>query len=340
MAAVSCGKNTKQWHQRPLVLVCIVATLSIPLVSVGLHDMSLMLAYQTYLGMMWWAFLLGTLIAGIIDTYVPNTYIEALLAQQKKRTLLTATLIGCLLSTCSHGVLVIAMNLYKKGASVAAVIVLLTAAPWTSIPTSLLLWRFFGYQGFVLIGIALAISLLTGLFFQHLERKQHLDPRAIAPTTPPTSFAILADIKTRYQHYTYTPTQLLQDIRHILNHAKASAGMLGWWLGIALVLASYIQTFTPQYLFQTLLVNTPSGLLGTLGLATLIEVCSEGSSVLAFELYSQTQSLGHVLVFLLAGVATDYTEIGLIWNHIGKRTACLLPLVSIPLILIAGICLL
>jgi len=112
--------------------------------------------------------------------------------------------------------------------------------------------------------------------------------------------------------------------------------MIIWWFIIAFVMASFLGYYIPPSIFQTYLSSSVIGLANTLGIATIIEVCSEGSSVLAFELYNQTKSIGNVFVFLLAGVATDYTEIGLIWSTIGKRTAILLPLISVPLILIAG----
>ncbi len=71
-------------------------------------------------------------------------------------------------------------------------------------------------------------------------------------------------------------------------------------------------------------------------LATIIEVCSEGSSPLAFEIFRQTGAFGNSFVFLMAGVATDYTEIGLIWSNIGKKTALWLPVVTVPQILVLG----
>ena len=36
----------------------------------------------------------------------------------------------------------------------------------------------------------------------------------------------------------------------------------------------------------------------------------------------------------MAGVVTDYTEIGLIWANIRKRTAIWLPIVTVPLVLL------
>jgi len=38
----------------------------------------------------------------------------------------------------------------------------------------------------------------------------------------------------------------------------------------------------------------------------------------------------------MAGVATDYTEIGLIWSNIGKKAALWLPVITIPQIIILG----
>lgn len=78
------------------------------------------------------------------------------------------------------------------------------------------------------------------------------------------------------------------------------------------------------------------GMLVVLLFATILEVCSEGTSPLAFEIFNKTAALGNPFVFLLAGVATDYTEIGLLWTNIGKRTAIWLPVVTVPQILLLG----
>ncbi|MCK5261263.1 MAG: hypothetical protein KAJ44_03710, partial [Thermoplasmatales archaeon] len=81
---------------------------------------------------------------------------------------------------------------------------------------------------------------------------------------------------------------------------------------------------------------TVMGLLVTLFFATIIEVCSEGSSPLAFEIFNQTGAFGNSFTFLMAGVATDYTEIGLIWHNIGKKAALWLPIITVPQVLILG----
>ena len=78
------------------------------------------------------------------------------------------------------------------------------------------------------------------------------------------------------------------------------------------------------------------GIAVTFLVATVIEVCSEGSSPLAFEIYNQTGAFGNSFVFLMAGVATDYTEIGLIWSNIGKRAVSWLTVINVPQIMLLG----
>jgi hypothetical protein len=75
----------------------------------------------------------------------------------------------------------------------------------------------------------------------------------------------------------------------------------------------------------------------TLAFATILEVCSEGTSPIAFEIFNKVAVLCNPFVFLMAGgVATDYTEIGRLWSNIGRRTAIWLPVVAVPQILLLG----
>ena len=68
----------------------------------------------SYISLIWWAVLLGLLLGGIIDHFVPDGFIFKYLGQRKKRTLFNAAIAGFLLSACSHGILAISIQLYKK----------------------------------------------------------------------------------------------------------------------------------------------------------------------------------------------------------------------------------
>ena len=101
-------------------------------------------------------------------------------------------------------------------------------------------------------------------------------------------------------------------------------------------IASFAGAYIPTDFFQSYMGPTVLGIFVTLGIATVIEVCSEGSAPMAFEIFKQTGALGNSFVFLMAGVATDYTEIGLLWHNVGRKTAIWLPIITVPQVILLG----
>lgn len=68
-----------------------------------------------------------------------------------------------------------------------------------------------------------------------------------------------------------------------------------------------------------------------------IQSCTTLSSApMAFELFKQTGAFGNSFVFLMVGVVTDYTEIGLLWHNVGRKTAIWLPIVTVPQVVLLG----
>ena len=116
----------------------------------------------------------------------------------------------------------------------------------------------------------------------------------------------------------------------------ALAEMVLGWVTLGVVLASLAQAYVPSHLFQQYLGPDFTGLLFTLAFATVLEVCSEGTAPLGFEIYRQTGALGNAFIFLAAGVITDWTEIGLVASNLGKKTAFWMVVVGVPQILLLG----
>jgi uncharacterized membrane protein YraQ (UPF0718 family) len=285
--------------------------------------------------MIWWAVLLGLVLGGIIDTYVPREYISVLLATHQRRTILRAVVLGFFMSFCSHGILALAVQLYKKGASPAAVITFLLASPWANLTVTLMLFSFFGLQAFFILLSALGIAVVTGLVFQGLEAKQWIEANSNALTVE-TDFSILNDVRRRWQHYRFTWENLKSDLHRIWKGIMSLSNMILWWILIGAGLASIAGAYVPSEFFENYMGPSLLGLMVTLGFATVIEVCSEGSAPMAFELFKQTGALGNSFVFLMAGVVTDYTEIGLMWHNMGRKTALWLPLVTVPQVILLG----
>ncbi|OGW91539.1 MAG: hypothetical protein A3D28_04695 [Omnitrophica bacterium RIFCSPHIGHO2_02_FULL_63_14] len=290
-----------------------------------------------YVRQIWWAIILGFLLGGLIDRYVPREYVSRLLAARRKRTVFLAVSLGLAMSACSHGIIALAMELYKKGASTAVVVAFLLASPWANLPVTFMLIGFFGIvKALYIIVSALAVAAATGLLFQLLEH------RGMVETNPHTlelhpEYSVLADIRRRWGARRLTLGTLKEDSRAVLKGAGQLADMVLGWILIGIALSGLAAAFIPPHLFHRFLGPNLPGLLTTLGLATVMEVCSEGTAPLAFEIYKQTAAFGNAFVFLMAGVITDLTELGLLWTNIGRRTAVWVPLLAVPQVVALGI---
>ncbi len=277
-----------------------------------------------YVTIVWWAVLLGLVLGGIIDYFVPDGFVVRLLGQRRKTTLINAVLAGFLMSACSHGILAIAIQLYKKGASVPAVITFLLASPWANLPMTVLLFGFFGWQAAYFVFGAMAVALVTGIIFTLLDSLNLIEG--------PAGDVDAGDISwDRVRNF-----DAGQAAKGVAAGSISLANMVLWWILVGILAAALIGAYVPEHFFMEWLGPDFAGMLVTLLFATVIEVCSEGTSPLAFEIYNKVGVLGNPFVFLMAGVATDYTEIGLLWTNIGKRTAIWLPIVTVPQILALG----
>jgi uncharacterized membrane protein YraQ (UPF0718 family) len=194
-------------------------------------------------------------------------------------------------------------------------------------------------RAFFIILSALIIALTTGIIYQKLEKKGFVEcDKCILgeDNNVLKDFSIIRDIKRRWRGYNFTAKNNVESIKGTLRGSWALTKMVMWWLIIGMFMASIAKAYIPHDLFITYMGPTMLGLVVTLFFATIIEVCSEGSSPLAFEIYSQTKAFGNSTVFLLSGVVTDYTEIGLIWANIGRKAALWLPIVTVPQALMLG----
>ena len=292
-------------------------------------------AFLDYLKKIWWAILLGLGLGGVIDYYIPKEYISKMLSNKKPSTIFNAVFLGFLMSACSHGILAISMQIHKKGASNPAVVSFLLASPWANMTITVMLVAFFGLKGLFIIASAIVIAINTGFIFMFLDRNGLIEKNQHSIEVA-EGFSILGDIKVRFKNYKANLHNIFSDARGVIQGAAALSDMVLWWIVIGIMLASFAGAYIPTHFFHKFMGPTLLGLFVTLLLATVIEVCSEGSSPLAFEIYRQTGALGNSFVFLMAGVATDYTEIGLLWANVGRRTAFWMPVVTVPQIVVVG----
>jgi len=292
-------------------------------------------SFLMYLKVIWWAVTLGLFLGGIIDYYIPKEYISKVLSKDKPVTIFNAVLLGFLMSACSHGILALSIQLHKKGASNPAVVSFLLASPWVNMTITIMLIGLFGLKGLFIIIAAIIVTLNTGFIFMFLDKKGLIEKNKNIVDVR-DDFSILKDISARAKNYKFGLKALIEDSRGILTGTLALSDMVLWWIILGMLIASLAGAYIPVHFFHKFMGPTLAGLIVTLAIATIIEVCSEGSSPLAFEIYRQTGALGNSFVFLMAGVATDYTEIGILWSNVGRRTAIWMPIVAVPQVVAIG----
>ena len=329
----------KKWYKvrlyQTLLILLFLFALNPILINFGLTFLDdFWMAFFEYFHMIWWAVLLGFLIGGVIDYLIPGEYISKFLSKREKKTIVWSVLFGFLMSACSHGILAISIELYRKGASVPSVVAFLLASPWANLPITLLLFSFFGLNAFLILVSAVVIALITGFVYQGLDRKGWIESSRHTMHVS-EDFSVRNDMKKRWKEYRKNP-DILRVSKGVLGGSWALTKMVLWWLIIGMILASFARAFINPDIFAVYLGPTLIGLFITLIVATIIEVCSEGSSPISFEIYRQTGAFGNSFTFLMAGVATDYTEIGLITSNIGKKSALWIPVITVPQILVLG----
>ena len=317
----------------------IVSTVLISLVLLS-YQISFLVPFREsllmYFKTIWWAILLGFFLGGVIDYYVPREYISYILANPRKRTIFYSVVLGFFMSACSHGILALSIELHKKGASNPAVVAFLLASPWANMTLTIMLIGFFGWKAFFIIVSAIVIAITTGLIFQFLEKKNLIEKNENIVETK-EDFSLREDLKKRLKGYRLSIQSIKADVRGIYSGMVSLGNMVLWWVLIGMGIASFAGAYIPTHVFTNYMGPTILGLFVTLLVATIIEVCSEGSAPMAFEIFRQTGALGNSFVFLMAGVVTDYTEIGLLWHNVGKRTAIWLPVIAVPQVIVLGI---
>jgi len=103
--------------------------------------------------------LLGTLLSGFIDVYLPSGAMDRLLPRRKNSAVLVAGLLGVIFPVCECAVVPVIRRLVRKGLPVSCALTYMLAAPIVNPVTALSTWRAFTGQG---AGMMVSTRLMLG----------------------------------------------------------------------------------------------------------------------------------------------------------------------------------
>ena len=269
---------------------------------------------------------LGLVAAGLIKAWLPAERLNRWLGGNSLWTVLKAALIGAPLPLCSCGVLPAALGLHRAGASRGTTLSFLIATPETGPDSVALSYALLGPFMAVIRPLAAIISAVFTGFMALFIRKASPPPLPLgeaaagsccssgncAQTEEPAHPGFVG---RTWKGIAYAFTDILDD--------------LVTWLAIGLLLAALVATLVPPLAMAEWGSGLDAKLLMLLA-GIPVYVCATASTPVAAGLLLAGISPGTVLVFLLAGPATNIATIGVIHKEMG-RAATMVYLLGISL---------
>jgi uncharacterized membrane protein YraQ (UPF0718 family) len=270
--------------------------------------------------------LLGMLIAGMINQWIPRVWVEKTLG--RKSSILNAALIGAPLPLCSCSVIPVAMGIRRSGASKASTASFLVATPETGVDSIGITYALMG----PIMAIARPIAAITsaivaGLFVLWFGKQENTTEPEPQPKTTnncchKASVAGSSASEKIKAVFVFGYGQLLRDF------------ML--WFLVGIFFAALVTTLVPAGFLN----QYAQGILAMLVVVLIsipMYVCATASTPIAVGLLLSGITPGAALVFMLTGPATNVATLMVIKNELGKRELGLYLLAIIISALTAGL---
>jgi uncharacterized membrane protein YraQ (UPF0718 family) len=312
---------------------------------------------------------IGLFIGGLFKTLIPTALLQKHLSSEGFASVIKAAILGAPLPLCSCGVIPAAMGLREAGASKSATTSFLVSTPETGVDSVFITYAMMGpFMAIVRPVTALLSAITTGtlvtIFDNNGETKistpeTQSSSCCASKAEPDVEESCCSGQKVPAQTDSCCSTEKSQEqqnasccsssqqnepeteslLNKIINGVSyAFTDLLDniiLWLVIGMVFAALVQTFVPS----DMLIKYGTGWIGMLVMLVVgipMYVCATASTPLAAGFLMAGISPGAVLVFLLAGPATNMATLGIINQQMGKKTMFLYLLGIMLTALISG----
>tara|TARA_B110000037_G_scaffold223175_1_gene303264 strand:- start:8592 stop:9830 length:1239 start_codon:yes stop_codon:yes gene_type:complete len=246
--------------------------------------------------------LLGFLFAGILNVVISNRRVSKYLGKRGLWSSVKASILGVPLPLCSCGVIPTGISFHKNGASKGATNSFLISTPQTGLDSILMTFSMMNIYWAVFRPI---VAFITGVIGGFATDKLIVED----PITSTTS-------ETEEDSGSKKPLLL-----RIFNYAFIDfLGDISRQLLLGILIAVIITLFIPTSLFTEHLTSPFLNMLIILVASIPLYVCATGSVPIGAALLIAGVSPGAVLVFLMAGPATNAATLTVLWKSIGKKS--------------------
>jgi hypothetical protein len=254
--------------------------------------------------------LVGLAIAGALHVVAPKDLVRR--SFRGRGGVVRAVAVGVPLPLCSCGVIPVALGLKRDGAGVGPAVGFLISTPQTGVDSilvtaSLLGWPLALWKVFV----ALVTGLLGGWLADAVDRSAEPDP-APPPRLPALTLPVLQE----------APVAAPAASRWVAGwrHADELLASMWGWLVVGVLISAALTTWLPTDPLAGLAqYGTLAAMGAALGVSLPLYVCATASAPIAAALAHAGLPLGAVLVFLMAGPATNAATILAVRRGLGWR---------------------
>jgi uncharacterized protein len=286
------GTRTPAWRNGVIAVAGLVALgavlhLSDPQQVAGLQNF--LLVFNSLLLEAMPFILLGAVVSGIIEVFVPSTAFDKLARLPHSLQLPAAGLAGFAFPVCDCGSVPVARRLAKKGLTPAAAVTFMLAAPILNpivIASTVVAYRgrsFMWPMIFGRIGLGLVTAIAVGWVVGDKTRDELLRPRR-------------AD-EHDHEHDTGSRWTAL------FGHISGDFLFMGRYLVLGAAVAAALQTFVPQSLIGSVADTPILNIVAMMALASMLSLCSESDAFVAASFVQF--GLGSQLAFLCFGPMVD-----------------------------------
>lgn len=253
--------------------------------------------------------LLGLLIAGLLNSFVPSQTMSRHLSSSGWRSVVKAALFGIPLPLCSCGVLPTAVALRRSGASKAATSSFLISTPQTGVDSIAATWSLLGPAFAIMRPVAaLTTAVFGGFAVGQSEKDERQDSDCVSA----------CQIDNNGEDRRGFMSKLLSALRYGFFDMVQSIG--GWLVG-GLIIAALITVLVPADYFSALGQHPIVAMLAVVAVAVPMYVCATGSIPIALSLMLKGLSPGTAFVLLMAGPAANFASVAILTKTIGRKSA-------------------
>jgi uncharacterized membrane protein YraQ (UPF0718 family) len=263
------------------------------------------------------ALIVGFLLSGIINEFVPTTFVEKHLGERGIKPILYSTIIGTIVPVCCWGSLPIAVSFYLKGASLGPILAFLVATPATSVNALIVVAKFLGlkfaiYTFFSVILMGVVMGMIGNLFKVIQRSKFNVQPGENETCS--------CCEKEKNSCNIHVKKNFKDRILSILKYAFITMPKeIGLETFAGLVLAALVATINPVGIFIKKYFTGIYGYLFALIFGILMYMCATMSVPLVDAFINQGLNIGAGFVLLIVGPITSYGTILVIRKEFGLK---------------------